>query len=69
MNYKDKGLCAVWKFLANKVSNTQVMFIGDYVLIVGSSINAIRQPLVSDSASNLEFSKNMLQKSEIKKLK
>lgn len=43
------------------------MFIGDYVLIVGSSINAIWQPLVSDSASNLEFSKNMLQKSEEKK--
>lgn len=57
------------KFLANIVSNTQIMLIGDYVLIVGSSINAIRQPLVSDSASNLEFSKNMLQKSEIKKLK
>lgn len=54
MNYKDKGLCAVRKFLANKVSNTQVMFIGDYVLIVRSSINAIRPPLVSDSASNLE---------------
>lgn len=69
MNYKDKGLCAVRKFLANIVSNTQITFIGDYVLIVGSSINAIRPPLVSDSASNLEFSKNMLQKSEIKKLK
>lgn len=54
------------KFLANIVSNTQIMFIGAYVLIVGSSINAIRQPLVSDSASNLEFSKNMLQKSEKK---
>lgn len=69
MNCKDKGLCAVRKFLANIVSNTQIMFIGDYVLMVGSSTNAIRQPLVSDSASNLEFSKNMLQKSEIKKLK
>lgn len=69
MNCKDKGLCAVRKFLANIVSNTQIMFIGDYVLMVGSSINAIRQPLVSDSASNLEFSKNMLHKSEIKKLK
>lgn len=55
------------KFLANLVSNTQIMFIGDYVLIVGSTINAIRQPLVSDSASNLEFSKKMRQKSEIKK--
>lgn len=55
MNYKDKGLCAVRKFLANIVSNTQIMIIGDYVLIVGSSINGIGPPLVSDSASNLEF--------------
>lgn len=69
MNYKDKGLCAVRKFLANIVSNTQIMFIGDYVLIVGSSINAIRPPLVSDSASNLEFLQKMRQKSEIKKIK
>lgn len=54
------------KFLANIVSNTQILFFGAYVLISESSINAIRQPLVSDSASNLEFSKNMLQKSEKK---
>lgn len=31
-----------WKFLANVVSNTRIIFIGDNDQIVGSLINALR---------------------------
>lgn len=54
-----------WKFLANIVSNTQIMFNGDYVPVVGSLINAFRLPLLFDSASDLELSKKIVHKSKI----
>ncbi|XP_062613816.1 uncharacterized protein LOC134275563 [Saccostrea cucullata] len=54
-----------WKFLANVVTNTQIPFIGDYVRIVGSLINAFRPSLASDSDDHLEISRKMLEKSKI----
>ena len=38
------GRLKKWKFLDNVVPNTQVRFIGDYVRIVGSLINAFKPP-------------------------
>ena len=43
-----------WRFLANVVTNTQIPFIGDYVRIVGSIINAFRPSLASDSDKDIE---------------
>lgn len=43
-----------WKFLANVVSNTRIIFIGDNDQIVGSLINA------SNSAGDFELFRNYL---------
>ena len=51
------GRLKKWKFLDNVVPNTQVRFIGDYVRIVGSLINAFRPPLSTDTENDLEISK------------
>ena len=51
------GRLKKWKFLDNVVPNTQVRFIGDYVRIVGSLINAFRPLLSTDTENDLEISK------------
>ena len=40
-------------------------FIGDYVGIVGSIINALRPSLASDSDKDIEISQKMLEKSKL----
>ena len=54
-----------WRILANVVTNTQIPFIGDYVRIVGSIINAFRPSLASDSDKDIEISPKMLEKSKL----
>lgn len=59
------GRLKTWKFLANVVTNTQVPFIGDYVRIVASLINAFRPPLSKNSPTDSTVAKRMLEKSKI----
>ena len=54
-----------WRFYANVVTNTQIPFIGDYVRIVGSIINAFRPSLAYDSDKDIEISQKMLEKSKL----
>lgn len=54
-----------WQFLANIVTNTQIPYIGDYVRIVASLINAFRPPLASDSSTDDTIAKRRLERSKI----
>ena len=54
------GRVKKWKALSNKMPNSQIPYVGDYVRIVCSLCNAFRPPLVTSSESDGILAKRMM---------
>ena len=54
------GRIKKWKVLSNKLPNSQIPYVGDYVRIVCSLCNAFRPPLVTSTDSDKVIARRMM---------